>query len=83
MLGTGVRSGGWDAMVYPVRNQRLVSPRTPAKIQLVLRTPGGGCCRVILSDGMERFIGRYSRLPGLGSDSPLLEYRPVDCPGGG
>ena len=58
-------------------------PRFPAKIQLMLRTPDGGRWDVTLSDGMERFIGHYPRVPGLGSDSRLLEYRPLACPRSG
>jgi hypothetical protein len=70
-----VFSSGLHAMMYPVRKERPVSPEAHAKIQLMLRTPDGGRWDVLLSDGMERFIGRYSRVPGLGSDSRLLEYR--------
>lgn len=65
-------------MVYPLRTERPAPLRSPAKIQLMLRTPDGGRWGVTLSDGMERFIGHYPRVPGLGSDSPLLEYRPVE-----
>jgi hypothetical protein len=67
-------------MNYPLRAERPVSPRSPAKIQLILRTPDVGSWSVTLSDGIERFIGHYPRVPGLGSDGPLLEYRPVACP---
>jgi len=45
----------------------------------MLRTHDGGQWGVNLSVGMERFIGHYSRVPGLRSDSALLEYQPVGC----
>jgi len=53
--------------------------RQSSKIQLMLRSPDGGCWGLTVSAGMERFIGPYSRVPGLGSGSPLLEYQPVGC----
>jgi hypothetical protein len=59
---------------------RLALPSPPSsKIQLTLRSPEGGCWDLTVSVGMERFIGAYSRVPGLGSDSPLLDYQPVGC----
>lgn len=64
-------------MMNPVRAERPVPRRSTAKIQLMLRTPDGGRWGVTVSDGMERFIGHYSRVPGLSSESRLLEYRPV------
>jgi hypothetical protein len=64
-------------MVSPLRKERPVPPLSPAKIQLMLRTPDGSRWAVTLSDGMARFIGRYSRVPGLGSDRRLLQYRQV------
>ncbi|HEX9964121.1 MAG TPA: hypothetical protein VGB04_03975 [Allosphingosinicella sp.] len=49
----------------------------------MLRTADGDCWGVTFSDGMERFIGPYSRVPGLRSDDRLLEYRPAGCPRSG
>jgi hypothetical protein len=46
-------------------------------MQLMLRTPDGGQWGVAFSAGMECFIGHYPRMPGLGSESGLLEYQPV------
>ncbi|HEX9947925.1 MAG TPA: hypothetical protein VGA98_10330 [Allosphingosinicella sp.] len=46
----------------------------------MLRAPSGRRWAVTLSDGMERFIGHYPKVPGFSSDSRLLEYRPVACP---
>jgi hypothetical protein len=66
-------------MFYRMRAQRPQPSARPSKIRLKLRTPGGGGWDLTVSAGMERFIGRYSRVPGLGSDSPLLEYQPVGC----
>ncbi|MET1112422.1 MAG: hypothetical protein ABWX67_12945 [Allosphingosinicella sp.] len=48
-------------------------------MRLSLRTPEGGGWDLIVSLGMERFIGSYSRVPGLDSNGPLLEYQPVGC----
>ncbi len=58
-------------------------PPSPAKIQLMLRTRSGGRWAVTLSHGMERFIGHYPKVPGISSDSRLLEYRPVPARGSG
>jgi hypothetical protein len=54
-------------------------PRRPSKIRLNLLTPEGGAWTLTVSVGMVRFIGPYSRVPGLGSKGPLLEYQPVGC----
>ena len=70
-------------MVYPLRKERPAPPRSPAKIQLILRTADGGRWDVTVSDGMEIFIGHYSKVPGLNSGSRLLEYRPAGCRRGG
>lgn len=51
--------------------------RRSSKIRLSLRAPDGGAWELIVSAGMERFIGHYSQVPGLGSNSSLLEYQPV------
>ena len=49
-------------------------PRLGSKVQLLLRTPDGAVWGLTLSCGMERFIGHYPRVAGLGSGSPLLRY---------
>jgi hypothetical protein len=64
-------------MSYRIRAALPPSSRQSSKIRLNLRTPDGGGWDLIVSPGMERFIGHYSRVPGLGSESPLLEYQPV------
>ena len=53
------------------------NPRRGSKIQLMLRTPDGGRWGLTLSRGMERFIGHYPRVAGLGSGGPLLRYTKV------
>jgi len=55
------------------------SSRQSSKIRLNLRTRDGGAWDLTVSVGMERFIGPYSRVPGLSSNSPLLDYQPVGC----
>jgi hypothetical protein len=70
---------GLSGMFYRMRTQRPLPSGLSPKIQLKLRTPDGGGWDLTLSVGMERFIGHYSRVPGLSSDSPLLEYQPVGC----
>ncbi|HYI41479.1 MAG TPA: hypothetical protein VE053_14290 [Allosphingosinicella sp.] len=44
-----------------------------------LQTAGGGRWDLVVSTGMERFIGPYSQVPGLDSEGPLLEYQPLGC----
>lgn len=44
---------------------------------LVVSSPDGHVSAVTMSDGMERFIGRYARLPGFGQRGMLLDLRPV------
>ena len=72
-------SAGLGRMFYRMRAQPPLPSRLSPKIQLKLRTPEGGSWDLTVSPGMERFIGHYSKVPGLGSDSPLLEYQPVGC----
>lgn len=69
---------GLERMFSSMRAQRPPRPRQASKIQLMLRTPDGGRWGLTVSAGMDRFIGLYSQVPGLGSDSPLLKYQPVD-----
>ena len=64
-------------MMYPLRTERASPAQPSSRIQLVLRTPDGNPWSLILSAGMERFVGRYSRVAGLRSDGLLLEYKPV------
>lgn len=64
-------------MMYPLRTERVLSARSPSRIELVLRTPEGNPWSLILPAGMERFVGHYSRVAGLRSGGPLLEYKPV------
>lgn len=54
---------------------RQLPPRKASKIQLMLRTPEGDRWGLTLSQGMERFIGHYPRVPGLGCGGPLLRYQ--------
>jgi hypothetical protein len=53
--------------------------RPASKVELQLRTPDGGGWRLTVSSGMERFIGHYPRVPGLGSGGPLLRYEPWEA----
>jgi hypothetical protein len=57
--------------------------RPPSKVQLLLRTPDGTGWELTLSCGMERFIGHYPRVAGLGSGGPLLRYEPHEAARGG
>ena len=60
-------------MSSPIRAGRPSRPGS--KVQLLLRTADGGAWELSLSRGMERFIGHYPRVPGLGSGGPLLCYK--------
>ena len=71
--GTAGRAGGSVTM----SSMRVGRPRPGSKVQLLLRTPDGGGWDLTLSCGMERFIGHYARVPGLGSGGPLLRYEPL------
>ena len=66
-------------MFYPMRAKSPLPSRQPRQLRLNLRTPEGGAWDLTVSAGMERFIGHYSKVPGLASDSPLLDYQPVGC----
>lgn len=61
-------------MSLPIRAGQ--APQAPL-VQLMLETPDGSRWPVTLSEGMERFIGHYRRVPGLGSGGPLLRFEPV------
>lgn len=64
----------------------LHAPRPSAAnstVQLMLKTPDGRRWALALSQGMERFIGHYPRVAGLGSGGPLLRYERIGCPGHG
>ena len=66
-------------MYYRMRAQRPPPSARPPKIRLELRTSDGGGWDLTVSAGMERFIGHYPRVPGLGTCGALLEYQPVGC----
>jgi hypothetical protein len=66
-------------MFYPMRARLPLPSRQSSKIQLMLRTPDGGRWGLTVLAGMDRFIGLYSQMPGLGSGGALLEYQPVGC----
>lgn len=66
-------------MFYNMRAMRRVPSRLSPKIRLNLRMPDGGPWDLILSAGMERFIGHYSQVAGLSAEGPLLEYQAVGC----
>lgn len=52
--------------------------RPGSKVQLLLRTPDGVDWGVTVSSGIERFIGHYPRVAGVGSGGPLLRYEPLE-----
>lgn len=64
-------------MSCSIRSGRPLPSRETSKLQLTLRSPEGGRWDLTLSQGMERFIGSYPRIPGLGSGGPLLRYERV------
>lgn len=66
-------------MFHHMRAERRLPLRQPPKLRLSLRTPDGAGWDLVVSAGMERFIGPYPKLPGLRSGTPLLEYQPVGC----
>ncbi len=66
-------------MMYPLRTERPAPALSTPRVQLMLRTTDGRRWGVTFSEGMERFIGHYPRVPGLHSESPILDYRPVGC----
>jgi hypothetical protein len=44
------------------------------RVELVLRRPDGSPWSLIVSPGVECFIGYYPRLDGFDGGGPLLEY---------
>ena len=52
----------------------FVLPRPAGTVELVLRLPAGGPWSLTFSPGMERFIGYYPRLCGIGPGGSLLAY---------
>lgn len=50
-----------------------------SRIELVLRLEDGSPWRLIVSRGMDRFIGYYPRVDGLVTDGPLLRFRAVSA----
>lgn len=47
----------------------------PAQVELVLYRADGTPWTLSMSAGVERFVGRFPRLPRLLIDGPLLQYR--------
>ena len=64
-------------MFNSMRARRHLPLRQSTKVVLNLMTPDGSVWGLTMSAGTERFIGRYSQVPGLAADGPLLEYQPV------
>ena len=64
-------------MSSPTSAGRPLPSRQAQNVQLMLRTPDGARWDLTLSQEMERFIGHYPRVPGLGSGGPLLCYEPL------
>lgn len=62
-------------MLDRMRSECPASARPSSKIRLQLKTPDGDGWDLTVSVGMERFIGHYSQVPGLRSESRLLDYR--------
>ncbi len=54
-----------------------IRPRAPC-LELVLRLEDGSPWRLIVTPGMERFIGYYPRVDGLDPGGPLLRFRTVN-----
>jgi Protein of unknown function (DUF5818) len=68
-------------MSTPLHASRPAAAHSP--VQLMLKTPAGARWALTLSQGMERFIGHYPRVAGLGSGGPLLRYERIRPPGNG
>lgn len=64
-------------MSLPVHQGRRLPPHGTSQVQLMLRFPDGARWSLTVSKGMERFIGHYPRIAGLGSGGPLLRYERV------
>ncbi|HYJ81919.1 MAG TPA: hypothetical protein VEW26_03625 [Allosphingosinicella sp.] len=47
----------------------------PGRIELVLRLEDGSPWRLVVSPGMERFIGYYPRVDGIDAGGSLLRFR--------
>jgi hypothetical protein len=60
------------------QSRRSLPLHAPSRVQLRLKTPEGAGWSLTVSRGMERFIGHYPRVPGLGSGGPLLRYSHLD-----
>jgi|GEM_PF-3014325 len=48
------------------------------RLELVLRLDDGTPWRLIVSTGMERFIGPYPRVDGIHAGGPLLRFEVAD-----
>jgi hypothetical protein len=70
-------------MSVPLRASSPSADASNSGIQLMLKTPDGSRWELTLSQGMERFIGHYPRVPGLGSGGPLLRYERFRSAGNG
>lgn len=66
-------------MLHPMRAEGPLPTRQSQKLRLSLRTPEGAGWDLVVSAGMERFIGPYSKVPGLSSGEAVLDYQPVGC----
>lgn len=49
------------------------------RLSLSLRTRDGERWQLSLSPGMDRFVGRYARLPGIAPPGGLLDYKADAC----
>ena len=56
-------------------DSRFQSPATASRLELVLRLEDGSPWRLTVSPGVERFVGRFPMVEGLGADGPLLRFR--------
>jgi hypothetical protein len=50
----------------------------PNRVELVLHLEDGSPWRLTVSADVERFIGHYPRVHGLGAAGPLLRFRAAD-----
>lgn len=51
--------------------------RASRRTELALALADGTPWRVLMSPGIERFIGHYPRVAGFGADGAVLSYRPA------
>jgi hypothetical protein len=48
------------------------------RVELMLRREDGSPWSLVLSAGMERFIGYYPKVDGIDSGEPLLNFRAIE-----